>query len=79
MTNDLIHLTEAGRQLGVAPATVSAWIKRLDIKTATLPDGLRVLKVADMERIREARAQNGHALLTSEGLKAWHKERRQSA
>ena len=73
-----VHLREAARQLGVAPATALRWIERLGLKTVTLPDGRKYLRAQDVLKIKAAREGNPYAMGTSAGMNRWHDERRKT-
>lgn len=73
-----VHLREAARQLGVAPATALRWIERLGIDTLALPDGRKYLRTEDVAKIRRERDGNNYAKGTSKGMRRYW-ERKESA
>lgn len=79
MANDVVNLSEAARDLGIAPSSVLRWIERLDIHTVTLPDGRRLIRASDVDQIRQARDGNSIAQATSAGMRRHHDRRRSNA
>lgn len=71
-----MNIRQAARALGTVPATVLRWIDRLDLPTARLPDGRRVLAPGSIPAIRDARAASGKAQDISAGMHKYWSEKR---